>query len=40
MVDDLDRLAADDRLVEVRGLVWESVRDKLAVANPKYLTSP
>ncbi len=22
---------------EVRRLVWESVRDKLAVANPKYL---
>ena len=30
----------DDRLAEVRSLVWESVRDKLAVANPKYLTSP
>jgi hypothetical protein len=30
----------DDRLGEVRALVWESVRDKLAVANPKYLTSP
>jgi hypothetical protein len=30
----------DDRLAEVRALVWESVRDKLAVANPKYLTSP
>jgi hypothetical protein len=29
----------DDRLPEVRALVWESVRDKLAVANPKYLTS-
>lgn len=27
----------DDRLPEVRDLVWESVRDKLAVANPKYL---
>ena len=27
----------DDRLVEVRDLVWASVRDKLAVANPKYL---
>lgn len=27
----------DDRLDEVRELVWASVRDKLAVANPKYL---
>lgn len=27
----------DDRLEEVRSLVWESVRDKLAVANPRYL---
>jgi uncharacterized protein DUF6285 len=32
--------ALDDRLEEVRALVWESVRDKLAVANPKYLASP
>ena len=31
--------ALDDRLEEVRDLVWQSVRDKLAVANPKYLTS-
>jgi fructose 1,6-bisphosphatase len=30
----------DDRMAEVRALVWESVRDKLVVANPKYLTSP
>ena len=30
----------DDRLEEVRALVWQSVRDKLAVANPKYLASP
>jgi Domain of unknown function (DUF6285) len=30
----------DNRLDEVRALVWQSVRDKLAVANPKYLTSP
>jgi len=30
----------DDRLAEVRAVVWQSVRDKLAVANPKYLTSP
>lgn len=30
----------DDRLAEVRTLVWESVRDKLAVANPKYLDAP
>jgi fructose 1,6-bisphosphatase len=27
----------DDRLPEVRDLVWASVRDKLRVANPKYL---
>ena len=27
----------DDRLDEVRSLVWDSVRDKLRVANPKYL---
>jgi hypothetical protein len=27
----------DDRASEVRDLVWASVRDKLAVANPKYL---
>jgi hypothetical protein len=32
--------ALDDRLDEVRDLVWQSVRDKLAVANPKYLSSP
>lgn len=29
----------DDRMAEVRALVWQSVRDKLAVANPKYLRS-
>ena len=29
--------ALDDRADEVRALVWASVRDKLAVANPKYL---
>lgn len=27
----------DDDLDDVRRLVWESVRDKLRVANPKYL---
>jgi hypothetical protein len=27
----------DDRADEVRALVWASVKDKLAVANPKYL---
>jgi len=27
----------DDRLPEVRDAVWASVRDKLLVANPKYL---
>jgi hypothetical protein len=29
--------AFDDRQAEVRELVWASVRDKLSVANPKYL---
>jgi hypothetical protein len=29
----------DDRLDEVRELVWASVRDKLSVANPRYLES-
>lgn len=29
----------DDRLDEVRDAVWASVRDKLEVANPKYLRS-
>jgi hypothetical protein len=27
----------DDRIEEVRTLVWEAVRDKLAVANPRYV---
>ncbi len=43
-VDDDAELAAairsgalDDRAEEVRRLVWASVRDKLAVANPTYL---
>ena len=27
----------DDRYAEVRDAVWASVRDKLAVANPRYL---
>ncbi|MBK5332533.1 MAG: hypothetical protein JJD93_11210 [Ilumatobacteraceae bacterium] len=46
VADDAELAAAirsgelDDRLSEIRALVWESVRDKLAVANPKYLTSP
>ena len=46
VADDAELAAAirsgqlDDRLAEVRVLVWQSVRDKLAVANPKYLTSP
>lgn len=31
--------ALDDRLDEVRELVLADVRDKLAVANPKYLAS-
>jgi alcohol dehydrogenase class IV len=30
----------DGRAEEVRRLVWESVRDKLAVANPRYLEQP
>ena len=29
----------DDRLDEVRTLVWASVRDKVAVAHPRYLES-
>lgn len=29
--------ALDDRSDEVQDLVWASVRDKLAVANPRYL---
>ncbi|MFM7045158.1 MAG: DUF6285 domain-containing protein [Ilumatobacteraceae bacterium] len=29
--------ALDDRIDEVRDLVWASVRDKLSVANPRYL---
>jgi hypothetical protein len=29
----------DHRLDEVRELVWASVRDKLAVANPRYIES-
>ena len=29
----------DDQLPHVRELVWASVRDKLSVANPKYLDS-
>lgn len=29
--------ALDDRADDVRRLVWESVRDKLEVANPQYL---
>jgi Domain of unknown function (DUF6285) len=29
----------DDRMEEVRSLVWATVRDKLAVANPKYRDS-
>ncbi len=43
VADDAELAAAiragelDDRLDEVRELVWDSVRDKLAVANPRYL---
>ena len=43
VADDAELAAAirdgslDGRLDEVRALVWASVRDKLAVANPKYL---
>ena len=43
VVDDAELAAAirtgalDGRAQEVRTLVWASVRDKLAVANPKYL---
>lgn len=44
-VDDADLAARirggeyDDRIDDVRRLVRESVRDKLLVANPKYLDS-
>lgn len=43
VADDVELAAAirsgdlDSRAEEVRKLVWASVRDKLAVANPKYL---
>jgi hypothetical protein len=43
VVDDRELAAAiragrfDGRIDEVRALVWDSVRDKLAVANPGYL---
>lgn len=43
VADDAELAAAirdgsfDARLDEVRELVWASVRDKLAVANPRYL---
>lgn len=43
VADDVELAAAiksgrlDDRSDEVRQLVWDSVKDKLAVANPKYL---
>ena len=30
----------DDRLDEVKDVVWATVRDKLAVANPRYLDAP
>lgn len=45
VADDAELAAAircgdlDDRLAEVRELVWASVRDKLSVANPRYLGS-
>lgn len=44
MADDAQLAAAirsgdlDDRLEEVRALLRDAVADKLAVANPKYLT--
>ena len=31
--------ALDDRYDEVKAAVWATVRDKLAVANPRYLES-
>lgn len=43
VADDAELAAAirsgdlDDRYDEVKALVWETVRDKLAVANPRYL---
>ena len=30
----------DDRLDEVKAVVWATVRDKLTVANPRYLDGP
>jgi hypothetical protein len=30
----------DDRLDEVKDVVWATVRDKLAVANPRYPDAP
>ena len=30
----------DDRLDEVKAVVWATVRDKLAVANPRHLEGP
>ena len=46
VVDDAGLAAAirsgdlDDRYAEVAGAVRETVRDKLLVANPKYLDNP
>lgn len=46
VADDAELAAAirsgelDHRADEVRELVWASVRDKLAVANPRYLDRP
>ena len=34
------RPAATRRLDEVKAAVWATVRDKLAVANPRYLQEP
>ena len=45
MADDAELAAAirsgalDDRYDEVKAAVWAGVRDKLAVANPRYLES-
>ena len=39
LADAIRRGEVDDRLDEVRAFVTETVRDKLEVANPKYLGS-
>jgi hypothetical protein len=40
LADKIRKGDLDHRLSEVRELVWATVKDKLAVANPKYLDTP